>query len=213
MKALKQYQDDQGNLWLGRNRLGRNHGQEYVRMDSKGYTTLWDSNEDTNGNAYLSCSGSGFGLDNLESLKNEDVEFIERAYTTNSGLYCSECSQFHDGDDDQYPDCPFTIRDCEVYCLECVPDELRLQEVNNAKDIFKAPRVDIGTLPKAFKEVETLFCDSSGFGSPGERALTKDQCVAHVAKLLTKRKPLYAGLTGVGQFQVYVTLYTKRGGK
>ncbi len=139
-------------------------------------------------------------------LSKKDCTFLDEAYSVDT-VSCSECGMYHDAD--AYIDVPFTVRDCEVYCLECVPDELRLQEVTKPEDLFKAPRVDEATLPECFEEVETLFCDSSGFGNSNEPALTKEGAEQTVKELLKKHGTLYAGLTGCGQFQVYVTLYRK----
>lgn len=61
-----------------------------------------------------------------------------------------------------------------------------------------------------FQEIDTLFCDSSGMGGLGERALTKNQAISRVQAILdASDDTLYAGITGIGQFQVYVTLYRK----
>ena len=60
------------------------------------------------------------------------------------------------------------------------------------------------------KEVDTLFVDSSGFGDEHEPALTVNAFQAEVNKLVKKyRGRLYAGLTGIGQFQVYITFFRK----
>ena len=66
-------------------------------------------------------------------------------------------------------------------------------------------------VPDNFEEVETLFCDSSGFGSSGESALTKDQTIKRVQELLSEYSSLFGGITDIGQFQVYVTLWEKVG--
>ena len=79
--------------------------------------------------------------------------------------------------------------------------------------LFTAPNysgVDVDILCKIIKakEVTTLFCDSSGFGRPGERALTKEQAEAVVRNLIKEhgKYNLLACITSVGQFQVYVTI-------
>ena len=58
-------------------------------------------------------------------------------------------------------------------------------------------------VPKGWKEVDSLFCDSSGFGAPGEPALTYAQLIA---KLEVGKG--YA-ITQVGQFQVYVGVFER----
>jgi len=59
-------------------------------------------------------------------------------------------------------------------------------------------------VPRGWKKLTEHFVDSSGFGQPGERAMT-------VGELLDK---LVVGhgyaITEVGQFQVYVGEYEKR---
>lgn len=84
-------------------------------------------------------------------------------------------------------------------------------EVNEPNDIFHSRDFSNNTVPASYKEIETLFCDSSGFGSEYEPALTPEQAKAKVTELLKKYKgkQLYSALTGIGQFQVYVTLYIK----
>jgi hypothetical protein len=81
--------------------------------------------------------------------------------------------------------------------------------VSKPEDIFKSPDIEDLKEPKNCVEIDTLFCDSSGFGSPNERALTAKQAIDKVKQLLNKHGTLYSGLTGIGQFQVYVTLYKK----
>jgi hypothetical protein len=142
----------------------------------------------------------------IRPLSKADREFLDQAYSVETHS-CAACGMYHDAD--AYVDVPYTIRDCEVYCLECVPDELRLEEVKEPKDVFKAPRIDTASLPDCYEEVETLFCDSSGWGNEREPALTVTATEQAVKDLLEQHGTLYAGLTGVGQFQVYVTLYRK----
>lgn len=58
-----------------------------------------------------------------------------------------------------------------------------------------------GHTPRGYKKTEEYFVDSSGFGAPGELALT-------VREFISKIKPGYAyALSEVGQFQVYVQEY------
>ncbi|WP_455217006.1 nitrilase-related carbon-nitrogen hydrolase [Kaarinaea lacus] len=68
-----------------------------------------------------------------------------------------------------------------------------------------------GEVTENYEEVETLFCDSSGFGSEREPALTKEQATARANDLVEQHGKLFSGLTGIGQFQVYVTLYKEVG--
>lgn len=57
--------------------------------------------------------------------------------------------------------------------------------------------------PKGFKLVDSLFCDSSGFGTESEPALTYRQLID---KLEAGK---YYSLGDCGQFQVYVNVWEK----
>jgi hypothetical protein len=58
-------------------------------------------------------------------------------------------------------------------------------------------------LAEGWEAVRELFCDSSWVGQPGEPALTVEQLKAEL-------RPGFAyGITGQGQFQVYVTEFCK----
>lgn len=62
----------------------------------------------------------------------------------------------------------------------------------------------IGTYrPPEYELIETYFVDSSGFGAPGEPALTVDQFKARI-----KVGKAYAILE-VGEFQVYIGEFTR----
>lgn len=89
-----------------------------------------------------------------------------------------------------------------------------LVQVNNSKDVFKAPdysQVDIDKLEKesGLKVVATYFVDSSGFGQPGEAALTVSSFQRIIEGFINQGKEIYACLTGIGQFQVYVSIFAK----
>jgi len=135
-------------------------------------------------------------------IKNENFYFAE-------GSYCAECGIFHDTAD-QYMGHSFVIVDCEVFCNDCVSTDDMLTEIMCAKDLFSAKNISNMESPENYQEVETLFCDSSGFGSSMEAALTQEQAENRTNELLDEHGILYAGLTGIGQFQVYVTLYKPR---
>jgi hypothetical protein len=58
-------------------------------------------------------------------------------------------------------------------------------------------------VPKGWELTDTLFVDSSGFGRPGEPALTQFQ-------FYTRLKPGYGyAITEAGQFQVYIGEFRK----
>jgi hypothetical protein len=106
------------------------------------------------------------------------------------------------------------IEDLKVYILKHRPRRVfKVDDVRNSPDFA---RVDVAALCKAFdaEHVETLFVDTSGFGSPDEPALTYSQCQVRIAGILADKKPgerFYSVLSGIGQFQVYLTILKKGG--
>jgi hypothetical protein len=62
---------------------------------------------------------------------------------------------------------------------------------------------------KKHKRIATLFIDLSGFGSPGEGAMTQDQFVGKIGQLIKEHGPVLIGLEEVGQFQGYVAVWIK----
>ena len=61
----------------------------------------------------------------------------------------------------------------------------------------------IGKTVKGWTLTCKVFVDSSGYGLPGEPALTKDEFIASV------KKGLGYAVTDIGQFQVYVGVYER----
>ena len=59
--------------------------------------------------------------------------------------------------------------------------------------------------PKGWREINRLFVDSSGFGQPGELALTAGQLAFYVLNHLDNG---YA-IVQEGQFQVYVAVFER----
>jgi hypothetical protein len=134
-----------------------------------------------------------------------------QGYRTCDTVSCDRCGAGHDSDDGQgYSSSPTwtVVNECEAVCLGCRTAEDTLVLVRDAGDFFTAKSVADVDLD-AYTEVDTLFCDASGMGSESEAALTQNQAKAKVSKLISKHGPLFAGITGIGQFQVYVTLYKK----
>ena len=70
---------------------------------------------------------------------------------------------------------------------------------------------NIGSMePEGFEVVEALFVDSSGLSGPDEPALTAEQFSDKLMGMMLKSKAqLYAAITEIGQFQLYVTVYQK----
>lgn len=124
---------------------------------------------------------------------------------------CEECGAVHNSDDctGQSMDPTWTIvGECAAVCLGCRTADDALTLIENPKDLFRAKNCDMVVMD-GYEEIDTLFCDSSGFGSTGERALTKKQAIDKVSEMMAEHGEMYAGVTGIGQFQVYVTLYRK----
>ena len=76
-------------------------------------------------------------------------------------------------------------------------------ECDNDKKVFKCPNLG-DYVPKGWEKIEDLFVDSSGWGSLGEPALTKEQFLAKV------RKGFGYAITERGQFQVYIGVFKKK---
>ena len=188
----------------------------------RGFNTydLVDRDNSYDGNYYLSMNGwchdveingvtykSGMKLaeevtphfenqDVAEIVTNEDFYFDE-------GHYCSECGTFHSSE--QYYNVSYVIlNECELFCKTCVGADDLIAEtpVTDVDDIYNARDI-VGLDPERFEEVETIFHDC-GWGGP---ATNHDGAKRIIDNLLEEHEKLYAALTGIGQFQVYVTLY------
>lgn len=73
---------------------------------------------------------------------------------------------------------------------------------------FLGNAVDKYNLP--YEIVIEFFVDSSGWGQPGEPAMTIDEFCRAAEDLIDETdEPLYWGITTAGQFQVYVAAYRK----
>ncbi len=107
-------------------------------------------------------------------------------------------------------------------CIRSMSDEAAVQAAeegltplawwpSDCEPPFKFP--NIGSMePEGFEEVEVLFVDSSGFGDTDEPALTAEQFSEKLmGMMLMSKAQLYAAITEIGQFQLYVTVYRKEG--
>ena len=67
--------------------------------------------------------------------------------------------------------------------------------------------------PKGWDEKDELFVDSSGFGVAGEIALSQDQFIDEVKRLIEhyakQDTRVGFGIGDVGQFQLYVRVFTQ----
>lgn len=216
-------------LFLGYNEEDRDF--TWVEYDEtltiKGFTSAWPvfRSETADDNDYLcECSwmhsatingieyNSGDKLPVITSnLTEAQAQFLNDAYRTESLHSCSECGIYHDLDDCTM-DPTYVMIDCEVKCRGCVEFDDLLSELNSAEELFAATDMRGIDPTEEYEEVGCLFCDSSGFGSEGERALTKSQAEDAANELIEKYPDdqLYCGLTDAGQFQVYVTIWRRK---
>ncbi len=72
------------------------------------------------------------------------------------------------------------------------------------ENVFREAKMFTDDLSEQFKEVNSHFVDSSGFGIKGEPALTADEFLEKI-----KAGQFYA-ITGIGLFQVHVGEFIKR---
>lgn len=63
--------------------------------------------------------------------------------------------------------------------------------------------------PDGYDKITELFVDSSGFGEPGEPALTASQFINELKDLYDEHGAIACAITMVGQFQVYITVYKR----
>jgi len=85
---------------------------------------------------------------------------------------------------------------------------------NNIKDIYRSTKKNEDVIQsQGYELVKDLFCDNSGMGASDEPALTTSQLEKEIKNLLEIEPVLYCWITGVGQFQVYISVYRKTGKK
>lgn len=205
----------------------------FAEMDGNKIKSLYSKNIEHadrtyDGNTYLtdSCWGGEYEVggkiyqkgmelaeDFVPHFETESTrEIIENNdYYEANGSWCDVCGTFHDTD--QYYDLSFIVNEYGLVCKSCATVEDLLVELDDVQDFFSAKDVTgMDFASDDFVEVETLFCDSSGFGSEREPALTERQARQRVQEILdaNAKNKLYVGLTGIGQFQVYVTIWKEK---
>lgn len=80
----------------------------------------------------------------------------------------------------------------------------------NVELVFKSKACSVETMElKGYSLIVELFCDSSGFGSPDEPALTLTALIDELKRITNERGTVYTAITGQGQFQVYVGVFQK----
>lgn len=87
--------------------------------------------------------------------------------------------------------------------------------LSNMQDVYKSKQVSIETMQyKGYELIENLFVDSSGFGAENELALTPSQFEKELTRIINENGGMvYATITDVGQFQIYVGMFKKSGVK
>lgn len=65
----------------------------------------------------------------------------------------------------------------------------------------------IGDKKVELARIETLFCDSSGFGMEGERALSISQLKKKLKEMIRDHGPIRVAVVEAGQFQVYLDVW------
>jgi hypothetical protein len=68
-------------------------------------------------------------------------------------------------------------------------------------------------VPEGWEKVDELFCDSSGFGSESEPALTQRALRAKLLEYVRADETFGFAITEVGQFQCHVGVYKANGEK
>ena len=69
------------------------------------------------------------------------------------------------------------------------------------------PPITDKLLAEGWEKVETWFVDASGFGRESEPALTQGAFVRQLRAYIARNPDHGFGISGVGQFQVYVSAY------
>lgn len=150
-----------------------------------------------------------------EMSESEIREFEKKIDLSDIGFvgevsYCDDCGVAIDTNEVS----EYVFHECEIFCTKHIPDSYFLKFLEKPEDIFKAPNAtmvdDLDKKMGHMLKLETVFCDSSGFGRDDERALSKNQTIQKVEELMHEHSEVCALITDAGQFQVYVTLYTPR---
>ncbi len=65
----------------------------------------------------------------------------------------------------------------------------------------------IGDKKVELSRIETLFCDSSGFGQDGEPALSINQLKRKLKEMIRNHGPIRVAVIESGQFQIYLDVW------
>jgi hypothetical protein len=85
-------------------------------------------------------------------------------------------------------------------------DTMYRAKSNGDENVFKCGKIEGEKTPLGYKVTEVFFVDNSGCGTRGEMALVASDFLSKV------KIGRYYAITGIGQFQVYVTEYKKIAG-
>lgn len=92
----------------------------------------------------------------------------------------------------------------------------KLSEPKQVDEMPPFPFPELGDAVEDFDDqyerLDSLFCDHSGWGSSGERALTVDQLKMELKRLLGEHGTLYLAIEEVGQFQLYLAVWKEKAG-
>jgi len=91
-------------------------------------------------------------------------------------------------------------------------DDIQPYILNDVDEIDTWPPFPFPSMGDECDEVElevldSLFCDSSGFGRTTERALTIEQLQERIRELFNEHGPLAIAIGEQGQFQLYVEVW------
>ena len=76
---------------------------------------------------------------------------------------------------------------------------------------FPFPMLGDATDDVELQHLETLFCDSSGFGADDERALSVSQLMSKLGDLFEENGPLAIAISEAGQFQLHLEVWKADG--
>lgn len=82
-----------------------------------------------------------------------------------------------------------------------------LSSHDDVETLIPYPALGDDTDNVELEHLESLFCDSSGFGSPRERALTAEQLFEKLKEMIDEHGPIAVGTGEVGQFQLYLEVW------
>lgn len=89
-----------------------------------------------------------------------------------------------------------------------------LSDESQLWDMPPFPFPDLGNeaerLDKEHERVDSLFCDSSGLGSPSEPALTASQLVSRLQELLEEHGEILVAIELVGEFQLNLGVWKRK---